>query len=150
MTRRFLVAPDGGIYRCHYHLYSRRGTIGNVRDEKLPEPSDYNLCNDFGYCNPCDFPHAKFRPTSINIPALLSQLVPDEDLVKTIVGYFTDNEEALAELVSLVSTELYLSDDVYWELYNNLTIRNALDSFVNEGGAIDNSNALLVAQFDGA
>jgi ubiquinone/menaquinone biosynthesis C-methylase UbiE len=150
MTRRFLVAPDGGIYRCHYHLYSRHGAIGNVRDEKLPEPSDYSLCNDFGYCNPCDFPHAKFRPTSINIPAILSQLVPDEDLVKTIVRYFTDNEEALAEVVSLISTELYLSDDVYWELYNNSTIRNALDSFVNEGGAIDNSNALLVAQFDGA
>jgi SAM-dependent methyltransferase len=150
MTRRFMTAPDGGIYRCHYHLYSKRETIGNIRNEKLFERSDYSVCNDFGYCNPCDFPHAKFKPTSINIPTLFSQVIQDEDLIKTIVGYFTDNEAVLVELVSLISTELYLSDDVYWELYNNLNIRNALDSFVNEGGAINNSNALLVAQFDGA
>lgn len=152
MTRRFMVAPDGGIYRCHYHLYSRRGVLGNILEEKLFDSklSDYSICSDFGYCNPCDFPHAKFRSTSINIPDLLLQLTKDEDVVKRIVTYFTDNETVLSELVSLISTELYLSDNVYWELYNNLNIRNALDNFVKEGGSINNTNALLVAQFDGA
>jgi SAM-dependent methyltransferase len=150
MTRRFMVAPDGGLYRCHYHLYSKRGVLGNIQDEEFSVFSDYIKCSDFGYCNPCDFPHMKIRPTSINLPDVLLQLLQDENLVRRIVGFFTDNEKFLSDLVSLISTELYFSDDIYWELYNNLDIRDALDSFVKEGGAINNLNAVLVAQFDGA
>ena len=66
-------------------------------------------------------------------------------MAKAVFGYFTGGGAALSELISLISTELYLSNNVYWELYNNLTIRNTLNSFINVGGVIDNSNALLIA-----
>ncbi len=50
----------------------------------------------------------------------------------------------------LVSSELYLSDDPYWELYNNLEIREAINSFIAQGAEIDNLHALFIAQLDGA
>ena len=149
MTRRFMVAPDGGIYRCHYQLYSKHGVLGNIRDEEFPEFKDYTLCNDFGYCNPCDYPHAKFKSTSINLPSILLQLIQDEDIVRMTVEAFTENEHVLSGLVTFISTELYFSDSPQWELYNNLYIYNALNNFIKEGGETNNTNALLLAQFDG-
>ncbi len=49
-----LIAPDGGIFPCHHHLYSRIGEISRVTQRhvaltELPQP-----CNSFGHCNPCD------------------------------------------------------------------------------------------------
>lgn len=60
-TRRFLIAPDGLVYNCHYHLYSRTNPVGDLIKGELHLKEDYYYCEDFGFCNPCDFPHVRFR-----------------------------------------------------------------------------------------
>jgi len=61
-TRRFLIGPDGLVYNCHYHLYSRRSPIGDLTNGEVSLREDYYYCEDFGFCNPCDFPHVSFKP----------------------------------------------------------------------------------------
>ena len=60
-TRRFLIAPDGLVYNCHYHLYSRTNPVGDLLKDELNLKEDYYYCEDFGFCNPCDFPNVRFR-----------------------------------------------------------------------------------------
>ena len=60
-TKRFMAAPNGNLYRCHYHLYANRNPIGNVLTRDIPKTVGYDLCNDYGYCNPCDFHHVHFK-----------------------------------------------------------------------------------------
>ncbi len=60
-TRRFLIAPDGLVYNCHYHLYSRTNPVGDLLKGELNLKEDYYYCEDFGFCNPCDFPHVRFK-----------------------------------------------------------------------------------------
>jgi len=59
-TRRFLIGPDGLVYNCHYHLYSRRSPVGDLTKGDVHLREDYYYCEDFGFCNPCDFPHVRF------------------------------------------------------------------------------------------
>ena len=40
MTRRFLVAPNGNVFKCHYHLYSNRNPLGSALDGVLPQFKD--------------------------------------------------------------------------------------------------------------
>jgi MoaA/NifB/PqqE/SkfB family radical SAM enzyme len=62
---KVLFAPNGDIYNCHYKLYTASSdTFGNIFDNDrtiFNPPSDYFICDNFGYCNPCDFGHAEFR-----------------------------------------------------------------------------------------
>jgi hypothetical protein len=53
-TTELLIAPDGGIYRCHSDLYEQRKPIGNILDENLVIEDKYRECDQFGMCNPCD------------------------------------------------------------------------------------------------
>jgi MoaA/NifB/PqqE/SkfB family radical SAM enzyme len=60
---KVLFAPDGTIYNCHYKLYSKSSdSYGNIfsTDAKVHIPEDYFPCSDYGFCNPCDWPYAKF------------------------------------------------------------------------------------------
>ena len=61
---KVLFAPDGTIYNCHYKIYSGSGdSYGNIfsGSSKVSIPDDYFQCNDYGFCNPCDWPSAKFK-----------------------------------------------------------------------------------------
>ena len=148
MTRRFLVSPTGSIHRCHYHLYSNRSPIGHVRDEELPTFSDFSKCSDFGYCNPCDYPHTKFKQLDISLGNELEKIVSDRGLAEFLMSYIQEHRDKLTDLVSVVVDALYCSDDPYWELYNNMEMRDRINEFIEEGGIVDNRNAFLLAQLD--
>jgi hypothetical protein len=51
-----LVAPDGGVHRCHADLYNVRQPIGHILDPSftMAELDGYRHCAYFGTCNPCD------------------------------------------------------------------------------------------------
>jgi MoaA/NifB/PqqE/SkfB family radical SAM enzyme len=55
--KKVLFAPNGDIYNCHYKLYTgHKDKFGNILDKdlRIVMPQDFFLCNDFGFCNPCD------------------------------------------------------------------------------------------------
>ena len=149
MTRRFLVAPNGSIFRCHYHLYSNRSPVGSVRSGTLPNPTDFVECVDYGYCNPCDYPHAKFRSMEIHLPNILMSLTKDQALTTSLLDDVNASPEDFKELVIEIAAELYHSNNPQWELYYNSNIKELLNAYILEGGHRDNSNSLLVAYFDG-
>lgn len=49
-----LLAPNGGIYRCHYDLYSGKNPYANLLDETVVPLVDFKECDNMGLCNPCD------------------------------------------------------------------------------------------------
>jgi len=54
---KVLIAPNGNIYNCHYKAYTaHKDKMGNLFEDKLRVriPRQYFLCQDFGFCNPCD------------------------------------------------------------------------------------------------
>lgn len=54
---KVLFAPNGDIYNCHYKLYTgHKDKLGNLfeQDVRIVIPQDYFLCQDYGFCNPCD------------------------------------------------------------------------------------------------
>lgn len=55
---KVLFAPNGNIYNCHYRLYTNSNHhYGNLFDNDLKSDISYDFfkCNEFGFCNPCDF-----------------------------------------------------------------------------------------------
>ena len=63
-TRKFLIAPDGMVYNCHYKLYSNAPkNYGNIFDDdwKCEIPLDFFECPHYGYCNPCDYAEVEFK-----------------------------------------------------------------------------------------
>jgi len=54
-----LIAPDGGLYRCHHDLYHGVHSYGHILDEEVSLPKDFSACDNYGLCNPCDI-KAKF------------------------------------------------------------------------------------------
>ena len=61
---KVLIAPNGDVYNCHYKLYTgHRDKLGNLFDEEVNVhiPREYFLCQDFGFCNPCDSEAHLFR-----------------------------------------------------------------------------------------
>jgi len=52
-TTEILIAPDGGIFKCHYDLYSNKHPLGYIIDNPKFEYK-FRLCESFGLCNPCD------------------------------------------------------------------------------------------------
>ncbi len=53
-TTELLIAPDGGIYKCHSDLYHDHKPIGNILDADLRIEYKFRPCDRFGQCNPCD------------------------------------------------------------------------------------------------
>lgn len=148
-TDRFLVAPNGNINKCHYHLYSNKGVLGTVFDEELPQFRDYIDCQDYGYCNPCDYPHAQFRSLEINLPNTLLEITGDVNFVSFISNEMENvyTEDMRNFLIKIIA-ELYYSTHPYWDLYFNGSIRTLVNDFILEGGYKDNSNALVLASYD--
>lgn len=61
---KVLFAPNGDIYNCHYKLYTgHKDKLGNLfaNDVHIVLPQDYFLCQDFGFCNPCDSESHSFK-----------------------------------------------------------------------------------------
>jgi ADP-heptose:LPS heptosyltransferase/2-polyprenyl-3-methyl-5-hydroxy-6-metoxy-1,4-benzoquinol methylase len=60
-SKRFLMAPDGTVYPCHYLLYSHSEMhFGSISDGDIRLPEGFFDCPDCGFCNPCDYPHVRF------------------------------------------------------------------------------------------
>lgn len=148
---RFLVAPDGGIYRCHYQLYSKTDAQGDVRTGEFPEEQDYRLCGDYGFCNPCDFAHVSFRPVMANLHAILVQLLEGDEEAAHAIGqaitYFNETPE-FQELFTTVFNALYSSVDPWWELYNNKDLHKYINDFVCEGSMVNNDKTDFIASLE--
>ncbi|MDB9822552.1 glycosyltransferase [Deltaproteobacteria bacterium] len=79
-SKRFLMAPNGDVYNCHYHLYSGRGSVGNLVKGDIFLRDDAYFCPDFGYCNPCDFPHVRFKSVTQEIKPKNSIVMTPKDV----------------------------------------------------------------------
>lgn len=53
-THEILIAPGGGIYRCHRDLYLAENPVGRITDPDLALTTEFRDCSHFGFCNPCD------------------------------------------------------------------------------------------------
>lgn len=49
-----LIAPDGGIYPCHHHLYHGVNSSGSIHDSAINLDDKFHACHYYGQCNPCD------------------------------------------------------------------------------------------------
>jgi SAM-dependent methyltransferase len=151
-TGRFLVAPDGGVYRCHYQLYSRRDKQGDVKDFQMPIDQDFRMCNDFGFCNPCDFPHVQFKAPAIPIDQLamgicLGDQAIAENATKMIAD-FTERDERHQEIFTEIFNVLYSSTNPWWELYNNEALHKTINDYINEGGMVENDHLDFFVTFE--
>ena len=64
---KLLFAPNGNIYNCHYRLYTNSPYYyGNLFDQDFRTniPKDFFECEEFGFCNPCDFENLQIKPTT--------------------------------------------------------------------------------------
>lgn len=149
---RFLIAPDGGIHRCHYHLYSGREPQGSVLTREFPVDQDYRMCTDFGFCNPCDFPHVKFKTVMANLKEVLLVIMKgNEDnanAVGQVLQQMLDSSDKFKELFTEVFNALYSSRDPWWTLYNNTELHNTINEYICEGGIVDNSNVEYIAALE--
>ncbi|BAM32474.1 radical SAM domain-containing protein [Helicobacter cinaedi CCUG 18818 = ATCC BAA-847] len=71
-TSELLIAPNGGVYRCHSDLYESRTPIGSILDPKFQIQDIYRPCFVYGHCNPCDIKvktnrFQEFGHTSVDI-----------------------------------------------------------------------------------
>ena len=55
-TSELLIAPDGGIFRCHSDLYANRYSVGHILDPNYTGASlgQWSPCAVYGKCNSCD------------------------------------------------------------------------------------------------
>jgi SAM-dependent methyltransferase len=149
---RFLVAPDGGIYRCHYQLYSKRDKQGDVQDFQFPIDQDFRLCTDFGYCNPCDFPHVRFRAPQVPVEQLaMAFCLGDEETAARateMIGEFTELDERHQKFFGDVFNKLYTSNNVWWTLYNDKELHKIINDYINEDGMIHNEHLDFICTFE--
>lgn len=71
-TTELLVAPNGGIYRCHSDLYEQRTPVDSILNANFKLQDIYRPCYVFGHCNPCDIKvktnrFQEFGHTSVDI-----------------------------------------------------------------------------------
>ena len=72
---KVLIAPNGNIYNCHYKVYTgHKDKLGNLFDEqvRVRVPRQYFLCQDFGFCNPCDSEGHLFKTLDGKIESISS------------------------------------------------------------------------------
>jgi SAM-dependent methyltransferase len=147
---RFLVAPDGGIYRCHYQLYSKTDPQGDVRTGEFPIEQDYRLCDDYGFCNPCDFAHVSFKTVMANLHEILVAVTENEDVAHEVgqaLTHFNQTPE-FQELFNNVFNTLYSSTEPWWELYNNKNLHKYINDFICEGSIVFNDKTDYIAAFE--
>lgn len=149
---RFLVAPDGGIYRCHYQLYSGVDKQGDVRTGEFPIEQDYRLCEDYGFCNPCDFPSVSFKHVMANLQHILLDVLEGDVETARLLGetvkVFSEKSEAHQKVFNAVFNVLYSSREPWWELYNSQILKDAVNEFICVGGLANNDNAEFIASFE--
>jgi sulfatase maturation enzyme AslB (radical SAM superfamily) len=148
---RFMVAPNGDIHKCHYLLYSGKNPLGNIKDLELPRFNDYDLCGEYGFCNPCDYPHVKFKPVQLELKTELDKLLTDESLSTALWEWFLDHTTPEFQgIIAEVSGILYCSDDPYWTLYNDERLKQVVNDYCEEPGVWDNTRERMFAQMDGS
>lgn len=49
-----LIAPDGGVHRCHYELYNSKKAYEHVLNSQIKLIDTFKKCDTCGLCNPCD------------------------------------------------------------------------------------------------
>jgi SAM-dependent methyltransferase/organic radical activating enzyme len=146
-TARFLVGPDGGIYRCHHHLYTRSNSIGHIMDDELPQRNDFTECHDYGHCNPCDFSQMAVRSPVFNVPHMIHAISHGRPGVSGgTMKVIEDNIDTLGNVLNVVVSELSTSIDPYWELYNSKIITDTVSDFLEA----DEKHVELLRQLAGA
>lgn len=53
-TTELLIGPDGSIFRCHHDLYDNCHPLGHILDPDFQMRNEFQTCNHYGHCNPCD------------------------------------------------------------------------------------------------
>jgi pyruvate-formate lyase-activating enzyme len=53
-TTELLIGPDGHVFRCHHDLYEDCNPLGHILDPNFKMRNEFQTCNKFGHCNPCD------------------------------------------------------------------------------------------------
>jgi SAM-dependent methyltransferase len=150
-VQKFLVAPNGDAHRCHYHLYSGNDVIFNITKPDVPPTTDYTFCDDFGFCNPCDYPRAQFKSCNVDIGGVIGLLTNNKQIVSTSAQYVAtvvQQSEEFKEFINVIIHKLYSSLDPRWTLYNDKELHVAINKFVGQGEFIDNAHARIVAEFE--
>jgi len=50
-----LIAPDGDRFHCVSKLMRQKQSIENIFDSKLSNSKKKIICDEYGYCAPCDY-----------------------------------------------------------------------------------------------
>ncbi|MBN2210436.1 MAG: hypothetical protein JW709_03490 [Sedimentisphaerales bacterium] len=53
-TTELIIGPDGNVFRCHHDLYEEAAPIGHILDREFTMSQQFQPCDCFGHCNPCD------------------------------------------------------------------------------------------------
>lgn len=53
-TSELLLAPDGGVYRCHRDLFAEDSPIGYINQPNFEIKDEFRACSNYGDCHPCD------------------------------------------------------------------------------------------------
>lgn len=65
LCKEVLFAPDGTVYNCPAKLDRRcENTYGNIFKGEVDMPTDYILCQEYGFCNPCSEHYTAYKEDS--------------------------------------------------------------------------------------
>lgn len=53
-TTELILGPGGEAYRCHHDLYENYPPVGHILDPGFQPAGEFQSCDCYGYCNPCD------------------------------------------------------------------------------------------------
>jgi len=94
-TSELLIAPDGGIFRCHSDLYADRSSIGHILDPDYTGLSlgKWQPCAVYGKCNSCDIKlkYNRFQQeghSSVEIKNISKPYAKNEGYVKQVVNTY--------------------------------------------------------------
>lgn len=133
MTTRFMAGPDGQLFKCHYHLYSRMNPLGNILDDELPElKHDFEECSDFGWCNPCDYGNFAAKGMLIQIPNYIRSIVGSEEVTAQAMHIIESNIDIMQKPIERLALLLYQSVDPMWDLYHNEEVTALINDFIAE------------------
>ncbi|MFC1782264.1 radical SAM protein [Planctomycetota bacterium] len=81
-TTELIIAPDGGVYRCHHDLYEQFEPVGHILDPDFQKTGEFLPCDCYGHCNPCDVKIKtnrlqQFGHTSVTIKNLVAQAISE-------------------------------------------------------------------------
>lgn len=88
-TTELLIGPDGHIFRCHHDLYENCDPIGHILDPAFEMAYEFQPCDYYGHCNPCDIKVKtnrlqQFGHTSVDIRFAQASEAVEKDVEETV------------------------------------------------------------------